>query len=175
MKSVSDGQAQVLGQPTCHGIDAVALVVLDPVDARHKLPRKPLRRWAPPYPALRCCTTSSAPWPDSACFMLTMHSLETAMILRASARVLRGPCCVLLREERRAHQQLIPEGALRETVQIHSPEQLLWRVKSLPLCLRAIQFYGRSPSFQIAWLPRMTMCSLCQTRAPCTTDSSASC
>ena len=69
---------------------------------------------------------------------------------------------VLLREESRAHQQLIPEGALREIVQIHSLEQLLWRVKGLPLCLRATQCYGRSLSYQIAWLLRMIICSSCQ-------------
>ena len=78
-------------------------------------------------------------------------------------------------DRKSAHQQLIPEGALRDIVQVHSLEQLLWRVKSLPLCLRTTQYYGRCLSFQIAWLPRMTMRSLCQTRAPCTTDSSASC
>ena len=70
---------------------------------------------------------------------------------------------MLLGEDRKlAHQQLIPEGALGEIVQVHSLEQLLWRVKSLPLCLRATQCYGRSPSCQIAWLSRVTMCSSCQ-------------
>ncbi|MCJ1297070.1 hypothetical protein MMC34_008639, partial [Xylographa carneopallida] len=57
LENLSDGQEQGSGQPTRHGVDAVALIVLDPVDARHKLFSKLLRRRAPPNSALRFCIT----------------------------------------------------------------------------------------------------------------------
>ena len=88
---------------------------------------------AGPHPILPCAFASSVSGMTCQPWQCT-HKVysEAATIVQASAWVLRG-------QGLRAHQELIPEGALCEIIQFHSLQQLLGRVESLPLCLLATE------------------------------------
>ena len=172
------------------------LVVLDPVNARHKLPRK---SFALLCPTQFCPCASALPISIIAC--QTYRSLpRRPQYCERALRCSEGQVAVLLGKDRKlAHQQLIPEGALGEVVQVHSLEQLLRRVKSLPLCLRATQCHGRCPelpdciafnnnnvqllsmtstvvlTIRSGWHRDKARPGVQRTRSLCTTDSSASC